>query len=334
MLNPSSLFRHCRSPRFSLFGAVSAGVVLLSSCSISGETSAEPDEGEEPLSVYATTGYLADAVANIAPEAEVTTMVGPGGDPHTYQPSTQDIQIIQSADAVLWNGLHLEAHMIDQLESLGDVQMAVGDLVPEGLLLGWEDTDAEGNALHDPHIWNSPEAWGLAVGHAADHLARIDPDSADTYRANVQDYLGQIERAHANAEELLSTIAEEDRVLITGHDAFAYFGQTYNIDVHATDYISTDAQLSPHELSSLADLIEEREVPMIFQDNQANPQAITSLREAVEARGWEVEVSEDELYADSLGAEEDVDTYLEVYAHNAQAVADALGRDDAQENGQ
>lgn len=73
---------------------------------------------------------------------------------------------------------------------------------------------------------------------------------------------------------------------------------------------------------------------MIFQDNQANPQAITSLREAVEARGWEVEVSEDELYADSLGAEEDVDTYLEVYAHNAQAVADALGRDDAQENGQ
>ena len=185
-----------------------------------------------------------------------------------------------------------------------------------------------------PHIWNSPEAWGLAVGHAADHLARIDPDSADTYRANVQDYLGQIERAHANAERLLSTIAEEDRVLITGHDAFAYFGQTYNIDVHATDYISTDAQLSPHELSSLADLIEEREVPMIFQDNQANPQAITSLREAVEARGWEVEVSEDELYADSLGAEEDVDTYLEVYAHNAQAVADALGRDDAQENGQ
>ena len=100
--------RPCRSPRPSVFGAsgaVLAGAMLLSACSIGGETSAEPDEGEEPLSVYATTGYLADAVANIAPEAEVTTMVGPGGDPHTYQPSTQDIQIIQSADAVLWNGL-------------------------------------------------------------------------------------------------------------------------------------------------------------------------------------------------------------------------------------
>lgn len=281
--------------------------------------------------MYATTGYLADAVANIATEAEVTTMVGPGGDPHTYQPSTQDIQSLQSADVVLWNGLHLEAQMIDQLESLGHAQLAVGDQVPEDLLLGWEDTDAEGNALHDPHIWNSPEAWSLSVGRVADHLAQIDPDNADVYQANADDYIVQIERVHAEAAELLGTIEAEDRVLITGHDAFAYFGQTYDIEVHATDYISTEAQLSPQELSGLADLVVEYEVPVIFQDNQANPQAITSLREAVEARGWEVAVSAEELYADSLGAEDDVDTYLEVYEHNARAVADALGQRKSQD---
>lgn len=318
--------RSRRLSRRAAAGIVLAGAVLLSACSADGGAPADAVGDEEPLRVYATTGYLADAVANIAPEAEVTTMVGPGGDPHTYQPSTQDIQALQSADVVLWNGLHLEAQMIDQLESLGDAQLAVGDHVPEDLLLGWEDTDADGNALHDPHIWNSPEAWSLAVGRAADHLGQIDPDNADTYQTNADDYIGQVEQVHAEAEELLSTIDKKDRVLITGHDAFAYFGQTYNIEVHATDYISTEAQLSPQELSGLADLIVENEVPVIFQDNQANPQAITSLREAVEARGWKVKISDEELYADTLGAQEDVDTYLEVYEHNARTVADALGQ--------
>lgn len=322
--------RSGRCGRLAGVGTVLAGALLLSACSVGGSSTA--GASKEPLSVYATTGYLADAVANIAPEAEVTTMVGPGGDPHTYQPSTQDIQALQSADVVLWNGLHLEAQMIDQLESLGEAQLAVGDQIPEDLLLGWEDTDAEGNALHDPHIWNSPEAWRLAVGHAADHLARIDPDNADTYQANADDYIGQIQRVHAEAEDLLGTIDEEDRVLITGHDAFAYFVQAYGIEVHATDYISTEAQLSPQELSDLADLIVENEVPVIFQDNQANPQAITSLREAVEARGWEVKISDEELYADTRGAQADVDTYLEVYEHNARSVADALGQ--GQEEGQ
>lgn len=307
-------------------GIVMVSAMALSGCATGSGPSATGDS-DEPLSVYATTGYLADAVANIAPEAEVTTMVGPGGDPHSYQPSTQDIQALQTADVVLWNGLHLEAQIIEQLESLGEAQLAVGDLIPEELLLGWEDADAAGNALHDPHIWNSPEVWSLVVGHAAEHLASIDPGSAEMYRTNAEDYVGQIEQVHAETEELLSSLDEEDRMLITGHDAFAYFGETYDIEVHATDYISTEAQLAPQELSGLADLIVEREVPVIFQDNQANPQAITSLREAVESRGWEVEVSEAELYADSLGAGEDVDTYLEVYQHNARTVAEALGQE-------
>ncbi|GAA1949946.1 metal ABC transporter substrate-binding protein [Microbacterium aquimaris] len=283
-----------------------------------------PAGGDGPLTVYATTGYLADAVANIAPDAEVTTMVGPGGDPHTYQPSTRDIQKIQTSDAVLWNGLHLEAHMIDQLESLGDRQLAVGDQLPEELLLAWPDTDDGGELLHDPHVWNSPEAWTLVVGYVADHLATIDPDRADEYTQNATVYQEQIAAAAAEAEAMLATVPEP-RILITGHDAFAYFGDTYGLDVHATDFISTEAALSAEELSDLASLIAENEVPVIFQDNQANPQAITSLQEAVRALGWDVEISDEELYADSLGADAGVDTYLGVFAHNATAVAEALG---------
>ncbi len=301
--------------------AALAGVaaLVLAACS-----SAVVGTGEQPLTVYATTGYLAASVATLAPEAEVTTMVGPGGDPHTYQPSTQDIETIQDSDLVLWNGLHLEAHMDDLLESRGEQQLAVGELLPTELLLDWPERDDQGNALHDPHVWNSPEAWSLVVGYIADKLSEVDPEGAEQYARNAAAYQEEIEEAAEEAEELLESVPQP-RILITGHDAFNYFGQTYDLEVHATDFVSTDAALSPTELSGLADLIAENEVPVIFQDNQANPQAITSLQEAVQARGWQVEVSEQELYADSLGSEPGLDTYLGVFLHNAEAVAEALG---------
>jgi len=271
------------------------------------------------ITVYATTGYLGDAVSKIAPDAEVITMVGPGGDPHTYQPSTRDIQTIQSADAVVWNGLFLEARMEDLLMSLGDKALATGDVLPAAMLLPWEDD------LNDPHVWNSPLAWALIVGHVADHLGEIDPENAATYVANAKAYIEEIRAADAEATALLATIQEENRILITGHDAFEYFGDTYGLEVQATDFVSTEAEMSPAELAELAQFIADNQIPVIFQDNQANPQAIVSLQEAVQALGWNVEVSGDELFADSLGAEEDVDEYLEAFLHNAAAVAAALG---------
>lgn len=148
-----------RSTAAAAISALAAVALFLGGCSPSPGAGGSSDS----LTVYATTGYLADAVANIAPDAEVTTMVGPGGDPHTYQPSTRDIETINDADVVFWNGLYLEAHMIDQLSSLGERQLAVGEQLPRDWLLNWPETDDEGNALHDPHIWNSPEAWMLVV---------------------------------------------------------------------------------------------------------------------------------------------------------------------------
>ena len=271
------------------------------------------------ITVYATTGYLGDAVAKIAPDADVITMVGPGGDPHTYQPSTRDIQTIQAADAVVWNGLFLEARMEDLLMSLGDKALATAELLPGAMLLPWEAD------LNDPHVWNSPVAWALVVGFVADHLAKIDPANADSYIANAKAYIAEIRAADAEAAALLASIPEENRILITGHDAFEYFGDIYGLQVRATDFVSTEAEMSPAELAELAAFIAEKRIPVIFQDNQANPQAIISLQEAVKSLGWEVQISGDELFADSLGAEEGVDEYLEVFLHNARAVAAALG---------
>ncbi|MEM1264401.1 MAG: metal ABC transporter substrate-binding protein [Pseudomonadota bacterium] len=276
-------------------------------------TSAQAD-----ITVYATTGYLGDAVSKIAPEAEVITMVGPGGDPHTYQPSTQDIQTIQAADAVVWNGLFLEARMEDLLIGLGDKALATAETLPAAMLLPWEDD------LNDPHVWNSPVAWSAIVGEVADHLARIDPENAEAYVANAKAHIAEIRAADTQATEMMASVPDGS-VLITGHDAFGYFGDIFGLEVMATDFVSTESEMSPAQLAELAQFIADNKIPVIFQDNQANPQAIVSLQEAVQSLGWDVEISGNELFADSLGADEDVDEYIEVFLHNVRAVSGALG---------
>lgn len=287
---------------------------------------AAPDEqGDDRLRVYATTGYLADLVSNLAPDAEVTTMVGPGGDPHTYQPSTRDIQRIEDADVVLWNGLHLEAQMSDLLASLGDRQVAVGDHVPDDLLRELPTGSANGTPLHDPHIWNDPQIWQIVTATVADQLADARPEHADDYRSRAEDYSARVRAADLRIRAQFDSIPADSRVLITGHDAFGYYHRAYGLEVHATDFISSQAAISPAELSELAGLIADRRLPAIFADNQANPQAITSLQEAVAARGFRVHIAAEPLYADSLGAEASVDTYLDVIEHNARAITAELG---------
>ncbi|WP_371164140.1 metal ABC transporter substrate-binding protein [Buchananella felis] len=306
--------------------AVAAGsALLLAGCSAKSDQKPAADGGaaSESLDVFATTGYLADAVKNIAPDANITTMVGPGGDPHTYQPTTKDLETMQAADLTVWTGLHMEAQMLDQLEGLGDKQIAVGEMLPKENLLDWPETDDKGNPLHDPHIWNSPDNWILVTGYIADKLAEVDPANAETYKANAKKYQDEIATAKADAEKAFEGLAT--RVLVTGHDAFNYLGASFNLEIHATDFVSSEAQLSAADIDALAKMVAEKKVPVIFQDNLANPQAIQHLQEAVKKAGWDVQISDKELFADSLGAEEGVDTYLGVFKHNVDAIVEALG---------
>ena len=310
--------------RRSLIAALSAvpAVALVAGCS-SGSAS-ESAGGGKKLAIFATTGYLADAAKVLDPDAEITTMVKPGGDPHTYEPTTQDIEKMQSADAVFSSGVHLEAKMLTQLESLGSKHIAVGNKIDQSELLPWPEKDEQGNDLHDPHIWNSTKIWQQVVTLMAEHLKTINPGKSADYDKNAEAYKKQIQETDTWAKEQTEKIPADRRVLVTGHDAFNYFGRAYNIEIHATDFVSSDADLSADEISELADLIATHKLPVIFQDNLKNPQAIQSLKEAVAAKGWTVEVSDKELYADSLGSESGVDTYLGVMKHNVETIVGAL----------
>ncbi len=307
-----------------VLAAACAGVLALSGCATDGSSTGSGED--KPLSIFATTGYLGDAATHIAPNAEVEVLVKAGGDPHTYQPSTQDLEKMKQADVVLWNGLHLEAHMIDQLSGLGEKQISVGDAVSQDKLLPWPEKDENGNDLHDPHIWNDPQIWGEAVTAAAEKIGEIDTENADDYRANAEDYAKAIEDATAEGKEKLGAIPEDKRILVTGHDAFNYFGRTFDLEVHATDFVSSEAEKSAAEINELANLIAEKKVPTIFFDNLQNPQAITALQEAVDSKGWKTAISDDELFADTLGDSAPTDTYLGAFEHNISAISAGLGQ--------
>lgn len=314
--------------RVSAVTAATALALSLTSCAVDddGTDSASSGNKSGNLTVFATTGYLGDAVKNIDPEADVTVMVGPGGDPHTYQPTSKDMELIQQADLVVWNGLHLEAQMLNELEQQGDRQLNVGDNLSEDMLLPWDDVDAEGNQLHDPHIWNSPNNWIEVVHEIGDKLGEIDPENKDRYDKNVEKYSDEIEDANDYVEEKLSSIPDNQRILVTGHDAFNYLGKEFNLDIRATDFVTSESEKTSAEIKELAEFIAENKIPAIFQDNLKNPQAIKSLQEAVEAEGWKVKISDDKLYADTLGSESPVNTYIGVLKHNAEAISKALSK--------
>lgn len=290
-----------------------------------GSESAKTDTAKSgALNVVATTGYLGDAVKNIAPDAEVTVLVGPGGDPHTQELTTQDTQKLNDADVVIWTSHDMEHQMRDQLDKLGDKQVPAAEAIPEADLLPWEeDGKVEG---HDPHVWNSPDNWKYVVDATAKKLGEMDKANADMYMANAKAYNEKIDKAKEEAGKVLETIPADRRILITGHDAFNYFGKTYDLEIHATDFVSSDSEISAADLDKLADLVAEKKIPVIFQDNLQNPEAINHIKDAVKAKGGEVEVSDKELFADSLGTEAPLDTYLGVFEYNAKTIADALGK--------
>ncbi|MGK2309661.1 metal ABC transporter substrate-binding protein [Cutibacterium sp. V947] len=291
-------------------------------CSTEKSNPESGDSGKKVLNVVASTGYLGDAVHNIAPDAKVKVLVKPGGDPHTQELSTGDIEAIEKADVVVWTGHDMEHHMMDHFDKLKAKQVPAAESIPESDLLPWEeDGKVEG---HDPHVWNSPDNWKHVVTATAKKLGEIDKANADTYEKNGEAYNKKIDEEKKKAGELFNQIPKGHRILITGHDAFNYLGKTYGIEIHATDFVSSESEMSAAQLDDLAKLIADKKIKTIFQDNLKNPEAIKHLKEAVAAKGGSVTVSDKPLYADSLGEAAPVDTYLGVFQYNAETITNAL----------
>ncbi|MDU5855285.1 MAG: metal ABC transporter substrate-binding protein, partial [Varibaculum cambriense] len=171
------------------------------------------DEANGKLKIVATTGYLADAVKNIAPDAEITTLVAPGGDPHTQELTTKDTEKIQKADLVVWTSHDMEHKMMGQFDGLGDKSLPAAEAIPKKMLLDWEeDGKIQG---HDPHVWNDPIGWQYAVTATAEKIAKLDKANADKYLKNGKEYNAKIRAMHEKAKAAFEKIPADHRTLVT-----------------------------------------------------------------------------------------------------------------------
>jgi len=279
-----------------------------------------------PLRVVATIGQITDAVRTIGGDrVEVHGLMGPGVDPHLYRASESDITRLESADAVFWNGLHLEAGMsgvLERVSNLGVRSVRVSDGIDPARLLA----PPEFEGAYDPHIWFDLDLWAAAVETIRNALIAMDPEGEDAYRSNAAAYIAEIAELDRYVTARALEIDERVRVLVTAHDAFNYFANRYGMQVRGLQGISTESEASTSDVQELARFISERGIPAVFIESSVPDQGVQAVIEAAAARGHTVTVG-GEIFSDAMGAQgTEEGTYLGMIRHNIDTIVEALAR--------
>lgn len=306
-----------------IFAGILLMAVVLAGCA---GPNAAADDGR--LRVVAITGHIGDAVQEIAGETvQLTTLLGPGIDPHTYVATEGDIFTFQSADLILANGLHLEAQLervLEQIEQRGETTVvAVGDTLDPAGLLNWEP---EAGFPYDPHVWNDVQLWQQVVATIRDALITADPENSAVYSANAEAYLAELAELDAYIRAEAARVPAEQRVIVTAHDAFGYFGRAYGFEVEAVQGISTEAEAGTGDIQALVTIVVERQVPAMFIETTISPRTIEAVQAAVQAAGHDVTLG-GELFSDALGsAGTPTATYIGMMRHNIDTIVAALAQ--------
>ncbi|RMF16232.1 MAG: manganese transporter [Candidatus Dadabacteria bacterium] len=290
---------------------------LLAAC----ERQTAPPAEAWPVRIVATTNILADTVRHLAPDTfNVAALMGPGIDPHLYRASAGDVRRLQQADAIVYNGLHLEGKMTDVLDGLREQQrrvMAAAEALPP-------DRVHTSHGAHDPHVWMDVQRWRQVSSALADQLADWFPGYATEIAAKRARWEQQLTALDADVRNELAAVPPRRRVLITAHDAFEYFGESYNFEVMGLMGISTLAEAGTNDIRRLADVIVERGIPAIFVESTISDRYLRALQENVAARGQQVRIG-GTLYADALGEPDGpAGTYFGMIRTNARTIAQAL----------
>ena len=296
---------------------------LLMSC-----TSAEeeiPPLEDRAIRVVATTSIVADLVRAVGgADVSVESLMGPGVDPHLYKASARDVSKMVDSDIVVYNGLHLEGKMGDLFEAMaerGKPTIAIAEVsVPDSLLRASELF--QGN--YDPHIWFDAELWARAAHALANALGVLDAKREATFAARGDAYRDELLEVHAYVHKKAEKIPEEQRVLITSHDAFGYFGRAYGFEVRGLQGISTASEAGAADVQNLAVLVTKRRIPAMFIESSVSPRGIEAVREAVKAKGFDVSIG-GTLYGDALGGPSTpAATYLDMIRYNIDTIVEAL----------
>jgi manganese/zinc/iron transport system substrate-binding protein len=283
----------------------------------------EQEASNGRIKIVATTGMVADLARNIGGDrVEVIGLMGPGVDPHYYKASQGDLARITDADIVLFNGLFLEGKMeaiFAKMARSKKVVAVAGGIDEKNLR-----RPPEFLGHFDPHIWFDVSLWMQTVEVAVASLSELDPEGVEVYRRNGEQYRARLDALHQWVIEQVGQIPEQQRVLITAHDAFGYFGLAYGFEVVGLQGISTVAEYGVNDVTQLVDRIVERQVKAIFVESSVPARSIEAVRQGCLNRGFEVVIG-GTLYSDAMGgAGSGADSYVGMVESNVNTIVGAL----------
>ncbi|MDA7803228.1 zinc ABC transporter substrate-binding protein [Crocinitomix sp.] len=296
---------------------ISLIAVIAVSCRI------EKRERKGPLNIVTTTGIIEDAVQNIVGDsAEVSSLMGPGTDPHLYNPTPGDIKLLDEADVIVSNGLHLEGKMAEMLRKYRDQKpvLMVSDGIPEHLLR----KSADFRDSYDPHIWFNPIIWSQGLDYISKELQKLDSNSVAYYQKNYERYAKEIEGIDSWIITELAQIHDSTKVLITSHDAFSYFGLRYGLEVKGIQGISTLSEVGLKDVADMVDFVIKRNIKSIFVETSTSQKTAQSIVDGTKDKGY-VLLLDGPLYSDALGEPDgDAGTYLGMVKANVTLIVKGL----------
>lgn len=286
-------------------------LLLVTACTPASST----DRGTGPV-ILASTTFLADMAQNVAGErVDVQSLLPIGVDPHAYQASPADVAKIAESNVLIVNGLEYEHFLEVLLENAGGERMlieATAGLSP------MQDAELEHGV--NPHMWLDPNRVITYVENIRDGFIEADPNGEDVYRANAENYIMQLKELDAWILEQVNSVPAEKRLLVTNHEAFAYFADRYGFTLIGTVLpgMSTDAAPSAKEMAGLIDQIESTGAPAIFLGEVENP---ALAQQIADETGVKIV---DDLYLESLTDGGPAPTYIEMMKHNVTRIVEAL----------
>ena len=292
------------------------GVILLLFIIVTGcAPLASADPQTDPV-VLASTTFLADITRNVAGDRlNVESLLPVGADPHSYQPTPQDVAKIEQSKLLIINGVEHEHFLEALLENAGGERQIIE--ASAGLKLR---TEAENEESLDPHLWLDPNNVIVYVENIREGLTHFDPDGATIYQSNADAYIGQLEALDMWINEQVAQIPSERRLLVTNHEALGYFAERYGFTVVGTviESFSSDASPSAQQMAALINQIKSNGAPAIFLDASDNPGLAQQI-----AGETEVSVVTD-LHLESLTDGPPAATYIDMMKHNVMQIVNAL----------
>jgi zinc/manganese transport system substrate-binding protein len=285
-----------------------------------------------PLKVVASFTVIADLAKNVGGDrVDITTIVGPDGDAHVYEPSPADAVAMAKADVVLVNGLHFEGFLQRLVEASATnaaiVELTKGvtqiDFKPEFAEADHDHADA-GDADHDhgaidPHAFQSIPNAEIYVKNIADAFCAADSEGCVGYQTNAAAYTKKLQALDGDVRAAIASIPAEKRVVITSHDAFGYFEHEYGLTFLAPQGISTDAEPSAADVAKLVEQIRHDKAAAIFVENITNPRLIEQIASET---GIKVGGT---LYSDALsGPDGPAATYIDMVKNNIRQIKGAI----------